>query len=133
MAARLPGHRLGFVMLPSLATDIISGYSHTLLRFMPYLVGMGVVFAALSLVTPCNPGKPWWNKRGLATDLCYWFVVPVLSRYGRIGFTVLATVYLFGINTEDGILAYYDHGHGPISQLPFWGQVLLYLVGTEFV
>ena len=80
-------------MLPSLATDVLSGYSHTLLRFAPYLIGMGVVFALLSALSPCNAGKPWWNKRGLVTDLCYWFVVPVLSRYGRIGFTVLATVY----------------------------------------
>lgn len=133
MTTRLGGHRLGFVMLPSLATDIITGYSHTLMRFMPYLVCMGLGFAALSWATPCNAGKPWWNKRGLVTDLCYWFVVPVLSRYGRIGFTVLATVYLFGISGEKNILAYYDHGHGPISELPFWGQVLLYLVGTEFV
>jgi sterol desaturase/sphingolipid hydroxylase (fatty acid hydroxylase superfamily) len=133
MAIRLFRHNPGLVMLPSLAIDVVSGYSHTLLRFAPYLIGMGVVFALLSWVSPCNAGKPWWDKRGLVTDLCYWFVVPVFSRYGRIGFTVLATVYLFGINTEKGILAYYDHGHGPISELPYWWQVGLYLVGTEFV
>ena len=56
-------------MLPSLAIDVVAGYSHTLLRFAPYLIGMGVVFAALSAVSPCNAGKPWWNKRGLVTDL----------------------------------------------------------------
>jgi len=113
--------------------EVIAGYSHTFLRFVPYLVGMGVVFAALSAFSPCNAGRPWWRKKGLVTDLCYWFVVPVLTRYGRIGFTVLGTIYLFGINTSQDILAYYDHGHGPISHLPYWFQVALYLVGTDLV
>jgi len=113
--------------------EVVAGYSHTLLRFVPYLVGMGVVFAVLSAFSPCNTGKPWWRKKGLVTDLCYWFVVPALTRYGRIGFTVLGTIYLFGINTSQGILAYYDHGHGPISHLPYCVQGPLYLVGADLV
>ena len=119
-------------MIGSFATELAIGFSHTLLRFLPYVAGMGVLFAALSWYSPCNGDKGWWTKRGLVTDLCYWFVVPVFSRYGRIGFTVLATVYLFGIDTTQGLLAYYDHGHGPLARLPFWGQVMLYLFSTEF-
>ena len=113
-------------------TEAANGYAHTLLRFAPYLAGMGVVFAALSWASPCNAGKPWWKKRSLITDICYWFVVPVLARYGRIGFTVLGAVYLLGLSTAGGIVAYFDHGHGPIASLPYWLQLVLYLVGTEF-
>src|SRR5512140_3105032 len=131
MAIRLFRHNPGLVMLPSLAIDVLAGYSHTLLRFAPYLIGMGVVFALLSWVSPCNAGKPWWDKRGLVTDLCYWFIVPVFTRYGRIGFTVLASVYLFGIDTAQGLVAYYDHGHGPLSRLPYWQQIILYLLVTD--
>jgi hypothetical protein len=29
--------------------------------------------------------EPWWRKRELVTDLCYWFFVPVFSRVFRIG------------------------------------------------
>jgi hypothetical protein len=41
----------------------------TLWHVLPWLVGMGVIFSVLALVSPCNPGKPWWKKRGLGTDL----------------------------------------------------------------
>jgi sterol desaturase/sphingolipid hydroxylase (fatty acid hydroxylase superfamily) len=132
MTPRLAWNSLGVIMLGSLATDIVTGISHTLLRVLPYVAGMGVVFAALSYFSPCNEGRPWWGKKGLVTDLCYWFIVPVFSRYGRIGFTVLASVYLLGINTPQGLVAFYDHGHGPISRLPYWLQIVLYLITTEF-
>ena len=119
-------------MLGSFAIQIAGGIAYTILRILPYIIGMGVLFTALSWFSPCNAGKPWWEKRGLVTDLCYWFIVPLFTRFGRIGFTVLATVYLLGINTTRGLLAYYDHGHGPLSRLPFWLQVVLYVISTEF-
>jgi len=120
-------------MFGSLTADIINGFAHTLLRVLPYMAVMGVVFAALTAFTPCNPGAPWWKKRGLVTDLCYWFIVPVFTRYGRIGFSVLITVYLLGINTAQGLVSFFEFGHGPISRLPFWLQFVIYLLGTEFL
>jgi len=113
--------------------DIVFGFAHTLMRVLPYMAVMGVAFAGLSFFTPCNPGQPWWKKRGLVTDLCYWFIVPVFTRYARIGFTVLITVYLLGINTEAGLIKFLEFGHGPISRLPFWLQFVLYLLSTEFL
>jgi sterol desaturase/sphingolipid hydroxylase (fatty acid hydroxylase superfamily) len=59
-------------------------------------------------------------------------VVPILQRYGRIGLSVAITVYVLGINTTDGIVKFFDHGHGPLAQLPYWAQIAVYLVGTEF-
>jgi sterol desaturase/sphingolipid hydroxylase (fatty acid hydroxylase superfamily) len=115
-----------------MATTIVAGVTHTLIRVLPYLLAMGVGFALLSWLSPGNKGKPWWEKRGLVTDICYWLVVPLLSRYGRIGLAVLFTVYLLGINTADGLVKFFDHGHGPLSLLPFWVQVAIYLIGTEF-
>ncbi|HXC54266.1 MAG TPA: sterol desaturase family protein [Rhizomicrobium sp.] len=120
-------------MTAALFSDVVAGFAHTLLRVLPYMAGMGVVFAALSYFTPCNPGAPWWKKRGLVTDLCYWFIVPIFTRYGRIGFSVLLTVYLLGINTAQGIVSFFEFGHGPISRLPFWVQLALYLFSTEFL
>ena len=115
-----------------LALAFAEGIAHTLLRVAPYLAGMGVLFAVLSAWSPCNAGKPWWNKRGLVTDICYWMVVPVLQRYGRIGLAVAIAVFILGIDTTDGLVKYFDHGHGPLSTLPFWAQLAIYLVGTEF-
>jgi sterol desaturase/sphingolipid hydroxylase (fatty acid hydroxylase superfamily) len=110
----------------------VTGFAQTLLRILPYLVGTGIVFALLSWWSPANGGRPWWKKRGLATDICYWLVVPILQRYGRIGITVAVTVYLLGIKTPDGVVKFFDHGHGPISHWPFWTQVAFYLLVSEF-
>ena len=115
-----------------LALSVADQIAHTLGRILPYLVAMGAGFALLSWLSPGNKGRPWWEKRGLVTDICYWLVVPVLQRFGRIGFTVLFTVYLLGIDTADGIVKFFEHGHGPLSRLPFWTQLVLYLVTTEF-
>ena len=119
-------------MLGALAVDVIVGFAHTIGRILPYMGVMAVGFAFLSWLSPCNKGKPWWEKRGLVTDLCYWFIVPVFTRYARIGFTVLLTVYLLGINTADGLVAFFDHGHGPLSRLPFLVQLGIYLIVSEF-
>jgi sterol desaturase/sphingolipid hydroxylase (fatty acid hydroxylase superfamily) len=120
-------------MIGPLTVDIINGFAHTILRVLPYMAAMGVVFAVLSAVAPCNAGAPWWRKRGLVTDMCYWFIVPLFTRYGRIGFSVLVTIYLLGINTTQGIVQYFEYGHGPIARLPFWLQFVLYLLSTEFL
>ena len=115
-----------------LAFDVAASIAHTLGRILPYLALMGIGFAFLSWLSPGNKGRPWWHKQGLVTDIVYWLAVPLLQRYGRIGFTVFATVYLLGIDTADGIVKFFDHGHGPISTWPFWVQVAFYLLASEF-
>jgi sterol desaturase/sphingolipid hydroxylase (fatty acid hydroxylase superfamily) len=100
---------------------------------LPWLAGAGAVFTGLSLVWPCNPGRPWWHKRGLGTDLAYWVFVPVFSRYLRIWVTVMGTMLIFGITNGDAISKFYDHGHGAIGRLPLWEQGVLYLVATDFL
>jgi sterol desaturase/sphingolipid hydroxylase (fatty acid hydroxylase superfamily) len=112
--------------------SIVYGITHTLMRVLPYLAAMGLGFAILSWWSPGNHGRPWWKKRGLTLDMCYWLIVPLLARYGRIGITVLITVYVLGINTADGIVKFFENGHGPLAQLPFWAQLAVYLLGGEF-
>jgi sterol desaturase/sphingolipid hydroxylase (fatty acid hydroxylase superfamily) len=116
-----------------LAIEVAVGFAHTLSKILPYMVGMGIVFAALSWLSPVNGGRPWWRKRGLVTDICYWLIVPLFTRYGRIGFTVLFTAVLFGITTAQGISDFYDHGHGVLSRLPLWLQIGIYLLTAEFL
>jgi len=52
----------------------------------------------LSRLSPCNQGKPWWEKRGLVTDMAYWIFVPIFTRYLRIWVTVCLTILIFRIN-----------------------------------
>ncbi|MEO8300581.1 MAG: sterol desaturase family protein [Rhizomicrobium sp.] len=116
-----------------LAFEALDQILLTLWHVLPWLAGLGLGFALLSRWSPCNEGRPWWEKRGLFTDLCYWIFVPIFTRYLRIWATVALTVVLFHISDGQAISEFYENGHGPLSQLPLWLQGLLYLVGTDFV
>jgi len=105
----------------------------TLWHVFPWLVGMGVVFAVLSRLSPCNEGRPWWQKRGLMTDFGYWILSPIFTRYLRIWVTVSVTIWLFHISDGMKIAEFYAHGHGPLSKFPLWVQAAGYLLVTDFV
>jgi sterol desaturase/sphingolipid hydroxylase (fatty acid hydroxylase superfamily) len=81
----------------------------------------------------CNPGRPWWRKRELVTDLSYWFLVPLFARVFRIGLAVLGAALIFRINDADALTAFYDNGHGPLAELPLWLQAVLSLVLADFM
>ncbi|HVW72378.1 MAG TPA: sterol desaturase family protein [Rhizomicrobium sp.] len=116
-----------------LAHDILFQILLTLWHVLPWLAGAGVVFAGLSHFSPCNQGRPWWKKRGLATDLAYWIFVPLFTRYLRIGVTVLLTIWLLHISDGQQIVDFYEHGHGPVSHMPLWLQAVFYLVASDFI
>ena len=113
-----------------LGLEVLEQLLLTLWHVLPWLAGMGAVFAVLSRLSPCNQGKPWWEKRGLATDVCYWIFVPIFTRFLRIGVTVLFTIWLFHISDGMQISEFYKHGHGALSHLPLWLQAIGYLVAT---
>ena len=104
----------------------------TLRHVLPWLAGMGVVFTLLSRFTPCNERPMWWKKRGFATDLGYWILVPIFTRYLRIWLTVCLTIVIFHISDGQQIADFYLHGHGWLSTLPLWQQGLIYLVVADF-
>jgi hypothetical protein len=43
----------------------------TVLKIVPISIALGIVFALLAHWSACNPGRPWWRKREIATDVCY--------------------------------------------------------------
>jgi sterol desaturase/sphingolipid hydroxylase (fatty acid hydroxylase superfamily) len=116
-----------------LAGEVLEQLLLTLWHVLPWLAGLGVVFAILSRLSPCNQGKAWWEKRGLVTDMAYWIFVPIFTRYLRIWVTVCLTIWLFHISDGQKIADFYLHGHGPLSRLPLWLQGIGYLVATDFV
>ena len=79
---------------------VIHSIGQSVMHLLPFLLIFGVVFAVLSYFWPCNSGRPWWRKRELATDLIYWFVIPLFGRYLRIGLPVLGAAWLFGMNRK---------------------------------
>jgi len=117
----------------TMALEVLNQLLVTVWHVAPWLAGAGVTFAVLSRWSPCNAGRPWWEKRGLMTDLCYWILSPIFTRYVRIWLTVSAAVWLFHISDGDKVIDFFANGHGPVSRLPLWLQGMLYLVATDFI
>jgi sterol desaturase/sphingolipid hydroxylase (fatty acid hydroxylase superfamily) len=107
--------------------------SHTLIRGVPITIAVAAVFTILTWFWACNPGRAWWQKRDLVTDLCYWFFIPVITRFLRIGMLIVGAALLFHITTADGLVAFYDNGHGPLAALPLVAQMLVFLIGEDII
>jgi sterol desaturase/sphingolipid hydroxylase (fatty acid hydroxylase superfamily) len=112
---------------------VIQSLGATFLRLIPISILLGLVFAVLTFFWACNPGRPWWRKHELVTDICYWFIIPLLSRYLRIGLLIVGAALLFGITTTEGLIAFYEDGHGPLADLPLWLQAAIFLVGADVI
>jgi len=70
----------------------------TFVKIVPITIVFGVVFAALTHWSACNPGRPWWRKREIVTDVCYWFLIPLVARFFRIGMLTLGAAVIFDIH-----------------------------------
>jgi sterol desaturase/sphingolipid hydroxylase (fatty acid hydroxylase superfamily) len=112
---------------------IVHSMGVTVMKLVPILFMLGAVFAVLTYFWACNPGRPWWRKRELVTDLTYWFIIPLFARYLRIGLLVLGAAWLFGVHTAEGLVEFYDNGHGPLAQLPLWLQAVIFLVASDLM
>jgi len=105
----------------------------TFVKIVPITIVLGVVFAALTTWSACNPGRPWWRKREIVTDVCYWFLIPLVARLFRIGMLTLGAVVIFGIHGDQAIMDFYENGHGPLSTLPLWLQAVIFMVASDFM
>ncbi len=119
--------------MTDLPLEVVEMVGGTITRVVPITIVLALVFTVLSHFWACNPGTPWWRKRELVTDICYWFFVPLLARVLRIGLLVLGTGVIFNIHDADQLIAFYDKGHGPLSELPPWFQGVLFLVLSDFM
>jgi sterol desaturase/sphingolipid hydroxylase (fatty acid hydroxylase superfamily) len=117
----------------NLPGEVLEMLGQTVAKVVPVTIALALVFSVLAHFWACNPGKPWWRKRELVTDICYWFFVPLFARVFRIALLVLATALLFNISDADELIAFYDEGHGPLSALPLWLQAILFLVLADFM
>jgi len=112
---------------------IIHSIGLTFVKILPVTIALGAAFAILSFFWSCNSGRPWWRKRGLLTDLCYWFLIPLFARYLRIGLLIIGAAAVFGITTPEGLAEFYDDGHGPLAQLPMWSQAAIFLIASDLM
>jgi sterol desaturase/sphingolipid hydroxylase (fatty acid hydroxylase superfamily) len=109
--------------------------THIIVGFLPSAIVFAIIFTLLSLFTKqaCNPGRTWWRNPGLVTDLCYLVIIPFIAPYMRISLMVAGAALLSGVMTAQDIADYFNNGRGPLAGLPFWAQVAVYTVGTDFL
>jgi sterol desaturase/sphingolipid hydroxylase (fatty acid hydroxylase superfamily) len=112
---------------------LIESIGTTLLKLVPIAIALGGVFAVLSFFWACNPGRPWWRKRGLVTDICYWLVIPLAARFLRIGALVIGAAAVFGVTDAQGLITFYADGHGPLARLPLAAQAAIFLFGADLM
>jgi sterol desaturase/sphingolipid hydroxylase (fatty acid hydroxylase superfamily) len=113
--------------------SVVQLSGQTLLDLVPISIGLGVVFAALTHLSACNPGHPWWRKRDLVTDVVYWFLIPLAARFVRIGLLVMGAAMLFNIHGPQPLTDFYENGHGPLSKFPLWLQAIIFLIASDFL
>ncbi len=90
------------------------------LETLEWMTALGIAFAVLTRLMPCNPGMYWWKDlRGAGTDFVYWFVVPVLLRLARTGMLAVGVNLLFGGRDPDWL---------PVRAWPLWQQCLIILL-----
>ena len=119
--------------MSSLPVEVAEMLGQTIAKVVPVTIALALVFSVLAHFWACNPGKPWWRKRELVTDVCYWFFVPLFARVFRIGLLVVGAGFFFNIHDADELMAFYDNGHGPLSTLPLPVQAVLFLVLGDFI
>jgi sterol desaturase/sphingolipid hydroxylase (fatty acid hydroxylase superfamily) len=111
---------------------VIKVVGETMLKLVPITIALGLVFAILTHWSACNPGRPWWRKREIVTDILYWFLIPVCTRFVRIGLMIMGAAYIYGIHGSDDLIRFYDNGFGPLAELPLWVQAIVFVVASDF-
>ena len=66
--------------MSNLPLEVVEMFGETIAKVVPITIVLAVVFSVLTHFWACNPGTPWWRKRELITDTCYWFFVPLFGR-----------------------------------------------------
>ncbi len=123
-------------MAPNMKEDLFAFVvtaGETFMRNLPISIGLAALFTVLTWFWACNPGRAWWNKPDLVTDVCYWFFIPVITRFLRIGLLIVAAAIVFQITTAQGLVAFYENGHGPLAALPLVAQGIIFLVGEDII
>ena len=120
-------------MIAELAASLLA-YGQLLVRGLPMMIAIGAVVPVLTIVSGrCNDQGHWWRNPGIAVDLCYWFMLPLVGSLFRLSFVVAGAFLILGMRDPDELSAMVEGGRGPIAALPRWGQVALYMGATDLL
>ncbi len=105
--------------------DWLIEIGQTWLNTAKWVGGLGIAFAILVRLMPCNPGMYWWKTgRALLTDFIYWFVMPIFFGYSRIVLLFIGVVVLYGGHQPELL---------PVKGWPLWVQFLVILLLQDVI
>jgi sterol desaturase/sphingolipid hydroxylase (fatty acid hydroxylase superfamily) len=103
---------------------------------IPMMIGLAMLFTGLALWKSqhASPGKVWWRNPGLGTDITYSLVHGVVGPYfNRPAIILVYSILASTVMTEAEVIDFFARGAGPLKVLPFWGQVIVYVVVADFL
>ncbi|MDB5557802.1 MAG: Sterol desaturase [Enterovirga sp.] len=120
-------------MIRDYLLPVAANVGGTILHILPATLALAVVFTVLHWVAePCNKGVPWWRKPGLVIDFIFMFGLPILGGWARVFLLIFGAVVVYRIAPQQ-LDAFFSAGHGPLAQLPFWGQVVAFLILADLM
>ena len=123
---------MSFENVGAVFKQILDIYIHQI----PMMIGLALLFTALAALTnhAASPGKVWWRNPGLGTDITYALVHGVVGPYfNRPAIILVYALLASTLMTEAEVVDFFQHGAGPLKVLPFWGQVVVYVVVADFL
>jgi len=112
--------------------QMLSAILHSSLIMLVWLGAFFVVFSLLAKISACNPGQALWRKDSL-TDITYFFIIPIFTRFVRIFFIAAGAHFLFRASLDDTFAHYLANGYGPLGKLPIWLQAALIILVTDVI
>jgi sterol desaturase/sphingolipid hydroxylase (fatty acid hydroxylase superfamily) len=123
---------MSFENVGAVFKQILDIYVHQI----PMMIGLALLFTALAALKnhAASPGKVWWRNPGLGTDITYALVHGVVGPYFNRPAVILVYALLAStVMTEAEVVDFFQHGAGPLKVLPFWEQVVVYVVVADFL
>ncbi len=122
---------MSFDVVKQVITFVVDAYA----KQIPVILALACLFTVVAVFKSqhSSPGKTWWRNPGLATDLSYALIHGLIAPYFRLPALLLALVLLSRAMAPDDVATFLNEGRGPIGQLPFWWQAVVYIVGTDFL
>jgi len=123
---------MSFESVGIIFNQILDIYIHQI----PMMIGLALLFTALVAFKShaASPGKVWWRNPGLGTDITYSLVHGVVGPYfNRPAIILVYALLASTVMTEAEVVDFFAHGAGPLKVLPFWGQVIVYVVAADFL
>jgi len=94
---------------------------------------LAVTFGILEKLMPCNRGQLSWREISSVTDILYWLIVPIFTRFVRIAFIGAGVFLLFHGQSDHAVRDYIEHGYGPLGTLPIWLQAAIIFIVSDII